>query len=80
MGSESFTFSRIQDNNFIWTIVSKDLSPGFLDGSIEPHEFVFASSFYFSIVFCIKGLELVFELFGWSLSSDEDDTKSALCC
>ena len=78
MGSESFSFSRVKNYNFVSSFVTKNCGPWFLYCSIQPHELVFTSSLYFSIVFCIQKFKLVFKLFCWWLSCDENDTESSL--
>ena len=78
MRCESLTFSRVKNHYFVSPFIAKNLCPSFFNTGIEPHKLVLASSFNFSIVFCVKKLKFILECLCWCLISDKDDTKCTL--
>ena len=77
MRSVSFSLAGVEDHYFVIALVGEYIGPFFFDCSVEPHELVLGASFDFAIVLGVEELELIFQLFGWGLRSEEDDAEGA---
>lgn len=77
MGSISFTFAGVEDDDLVVSAVAEDAGPFFLHCTVQPHEFVLGSTLDLSIVLGVEGFELVLEGLAWLLRSDENDAEGS---
>ena len=79
MRCEALPFSRVKDHHLISVVIPEHLGPPFLNGGIQPHEFVLCSALNLSVILSVEGLESRLEGLLGGIGSDKDNTESAIC-